>query len=167
MNADELLLQDQLCQVPDQVSQKRDSLQTVVLSGRGKMFLGGNYTPEQIQQMNTEEINQLYNKYQSAFGGRMAKSLSKSIINLYTKLVKVWLPVESEDELKSSLETDPVISNSIGDLASKLYGQFGCYLAPIITVVITANNLNFDFYKNGDHEEDTSDKPNHESCNSD
>ena len=167
MNADELLLQDQVCDVPDhftdQVSQKRDTLQAIVLSGRGKMFLGGGYTPENIQQMKPEEITQLYYKYQAVFGGRMAKSLGKTIINLYTKLAKKWLPVESEEELRSSLESDPVVSNSIGDLASKLYAVAGWYLAPIITTLITVNHLNIDLlYKNGDERESTEDdKPKH------
>ena len=152
MDADELLLSDQLChgsdQIPDQVLQKRDTLQAIVLSGRGKMFLGGNYTPENIQQMNPEEITQLYNKYQAVFGGRMARSLSKTIINLYTKLAKAWLPIESEEELRSCLESDLVVSNSIGDLASKLYVKVGWYLAPIITALITANHLNLNLYNN-------------------
>ena len=147
MNADELLNQEEPMACGEQ---KRDTLEAIILSGRGKMFLGVNYTPEDIEKMNSEEINQLYNKYRAVFGGRMAKSLGKTLINLYTKLVAAWLPIESEEELKTSLESDLVVNNSIGDFASKLYGQFGGYLAPIITAVITANNINFDFYKNGD-----------------
>ena len=155
MNADELLNQEEPIQLScGEYKQKRDTLEAIILSGRGKMFLGGNYTPEDIEKMNSEEINQLYNKYRAVFGGRMAKSLGKTLINLYTKLVTAWLPIESEEELKASLESDLVVSNSIGDLASKLYGQFGGYLAPIITAVITANNINFDFYKNGGNEND-------------
>ena len=151
MDADELL-QEQLCHVSDevtnQVTQKRDMLESLVLSGRGKTFLGGNYTPEDIQQMKSEEILKLYNKYQAVFGGRMARSLSKSMINLYTKVVKSWLPIEAEEDLKSSLELDPVISNSIGDFASRLYSKLGCYLAPVITALITLNHLDFNLYTN-------------------
>ena len=151
MDADELL-QEQFWhdsdQVSGQVSQKRDTLESLVLSGRGKTFLGGNYTPEDIQQMNSEEILKLYNKYQAVFGGRMARSLSKSMITLYIKLVKTWLPIEEEEDLKSSLEADLVVSNSIGDFASRLYSKLGCYLAPVITALITANHLNFNLYNN-------------------
>ena len=147
MNAEEFLNQE--IDLPPCKDYQRDTLEAIILSGRGKMFLGKNYTPEDIEKMSTEEINHLYNKYKSVFGGRMAKSLSKTMVNLYTKLVNFWLPIESEEELKVNLESDPVVSNSIGDFASKLYVKFGCYLAPIITALITANNINFDSYKNG------------------
>ena len=147
MNVEELLNQEQY--LPPCKDYQRDTLEAIILSGRGKMFLGKNYTSEDIEKMNSEEISHLYNKYQSVFGGKMAKSISKTMINLYTKLVTSWIPIESEEELKASLESDPVVSNSIGDFASKLYVKFGSYLAPIITALITANNINFDFYKNG------------------
>ena len=62
---------------------KRERLVASVLSGNSKMYLGKEYTEQQINEMDYNSINTLLNRYESVLSAQMTKSLSKSIINLY------------------------------------------------------------------------------------
>ena len=62
---------------------KRERLVACVLSGNSKMYLGKEYTEEQINKMDCNDVNTLLNRYESVLSAEMTKSLGKSIINLY------------------------------------------------------------------------------------
>ena len=68
------------------VRDKRERLVACVLSGNSKMYLGKEYTEEQINKMDCNDVNTLLNRYESVLSARMTKSLGKSIINLYSNL---------------------------------------------------------------------------------
>ena len=68
------------------VRDKRERLVACVLSGNSKMYLGKEYTEEQINKMDCNDVNMLLNRYESILGAQMTKSLGKSIINLYSNL---------------------------------------------------------------------------------
>ena len=65
------------------VRDKRERLVACVLSGNSKMYLGKEYTEQQINEMDYNSINTLSNRYESVLSAQMTKSLGKSIINLY------------------------------------------------------------------------------------
>ena len=46
------------------------------------MYLGKEYTEEQINKMDCNNVNTLLNRYESILSAQMTKSLGKSIINL-------------------------------------------------------------------------------------
>ena len=48
------------------------------------MYLGKEYTEEQINKMDCYDVNTLLNRYKSVLSAQMTKSLGKSIINLYS-----------------------------------------------------------------------------------
>ena len=50
------------------------------------MYLGKEYTEEQINKMDYNDVNTLLNRYLSVLSAQMTKSLGKSIINLYSNL---------------------------------------------------------------------------------
>ena len=60
------------------IKDKRERLVACVLSGNSKMYLGREYTEEQI--------NTLLNRYESVLSAQMTKSLGKSVINLYSNV---------------------------------------------------------------------------------
>ena len=60
----------------------RDKLVACVLSGNSKMYLGKEYTEEQVNKMDCNNVNTLLNRYESVLSAQMTKSLGKSIINL-------------------------------------------------------------------------------------
>ena len=52
-----------------------------VLSGNTKQTLGKEYTEQQINEMDSYNINILSKRYKSILSGQMTKSLGKSVIN--------------------------------------------------------------------------------------
>ena len=68
------------------VRDKRQRLVACVLSGNSKMYLGKEYTEQQINEMDYNSINTLLNRYESVLSAQMTKSLGKSVINLYSNL---------------------------------------------------------------------------------
>ena len=51
------------------------------LSGNSKQYLGKEYIEQQVNEMNSNYINMLSNKYESVLSAQMTKSLGKSVIN--------------------------------------------------------------------------------------
>ena len=49
------------------IKDKRERLVACVLSGNSKMYLGKEYTEEQINQMDCTNVNTLLNRYESVF----------------------------------------------------------------------------------------------------
>ena len=70
----------------NEIKDKRERLVACVLSGNSKMYLGKEYTEEQINKMGCNDVNTLLNRYESILSAQMTKSLSKSAINLYSNL---------------------------------------------------------------------------------
>ena len=62
---------------------KRQQLLECVLTGNSKLYLGKVYTEEQLAILNEEEMEKLFNNYETKISGQMVKSLGKSIINMY------------------------------------------------------------------------------------
>ena len=68
------------------VRDKRERLVACVLSGKSKMYLGKEYTEEQINEMDCTNVSTLLNRYESVLSAQMTKSLGKSVINLYSNI---------------------------------------------------------------------------------
>ena len=69
------------------------------------MYLGKEYTEEQINEMDCINVNTLLNRYKSVLSSQMTKSLGKSIINLYSNLACSVLGVGNQQELSTDLES--------------------------------------------------------------
>ena len=80
------------------VRDKRERLVACVLSGNSKMYFGKEYTEEQINKMDCNDVNTLLNRYESILSTQMTKSLGKSIINLYSNLACNVLGVGNQQE---------------------------------------------------------------------
>ena len=61
------------------VRDKREGLVACVLSGNSKMYLGKEYTEEQINEMDCTNVNTLVNRYESVLSAQMTKSLGKNL----------------------------------------------------------------------------------------
>ena len=68
------------------IRDKRERLVACVLSGSSNMYLGKEYTEQQINEMDYNNISTLLNRYESVLSVQMTKSLGKSIINLYSNI---------------------------------------------------------------------------------
>ena len=122
------------------VRNKRERLVACVLSFNSKMYLGKEYTEEQINETDCTNVNTLLNRYESVLSSQMTKSLGKSIINLYSNLACSVLGVGNQQELSTDLECDPFLNTAMQRFTCNLYYQFGALLAPISVGIITGKH---------------------------
>ena len=116
---------------------KRERLVACVLSGNSKMYLGKEYTEEQINEMDCTNVNTLLNRYESVLSAQMTKSLGKSVINLYSNIACSVLGVDNQQELSTDLECDPFLNTAMQRFTCDLYYRFGALLAPLSVGIIT------------------------------
>ena len=95
------------------VRDKRERLVACVLSGNSKMYSGKEYTEEQINKIDCNDVNTLLNRYESILSAQMTKSLGKSIINLYSNIACSVLGVGNQQELSDDLECDPFLNTAL------------------------------------------------------
>ena len=119
------------------IKDKRERLVACVLSGNSKMYLGKEYTEEQINGMDCTNVNTLLNRYESVLSVQMTKSLGKSIINLYSNIACSVLGVGNQQDLSTDLECDPFLNTAMQRFACDLYYRFGTLLAPVSFGIIT------------------------------
>ena len=119
---------------------KRERLVACVLSGNSKMYLGKEYTEQQINEMDYNGINTLLNRYESALSTQMTKSLGKSVINLYSNIACSVLGVGNQQELSTDLESDPFLNTAMQRFTCDLYYCFGALLAPVSVGIITGKH---------------------------
>ena len=122
------------------VRDKREKLVACVLSGNSKMYLGKEYTEEQINEMDCTNVNTLLNRYESLLSAQMTKSLGKSIINLYSNIACSVLGVGNQQELSTNLECDLFLNTAIQRFTCDLYYRFGALLAPVSVGIITGKH---------------------------
>ena len=122
------------------IRDKRERLLACVLSGNTKMYLGKEYTEEQINEIDYNSINTLLNRYESVVSAQMTKSLGKSIINLYSNIACSVLGVGNQQELSTDLESDPFLNTALQRFTCDLYYCFGALLAPVSVGIITGKH---------------------------
>ena len=122
------------------IKDKRERLAACVLSGNSKMYLGKEYTEEQINKMDCKDVNTLLNRYESVLSAQITKSLGKSIINLYSNLACSMLGVGSQQELSTDLECDPFLNTAMQRFTCNLYYHFNALLAPVSAGIITGKH---------------------------
>ena len=113
------------------IKDKRERLAACVLSGNSKMYLGKEYTEEQINKMDCNDVNTLLNRYESILSAQMTKSLGKSVINLYSNVACSVLGVGNQQELITDLESNPFLNTALQRFTCDLYYRFGAMLAPV------------------------------------
>ena len=122
------------------VRDKRERLVACVLSGNSKMYLGKEYTEQQIDEMDCTNINTLLNRYESVLSAQMTKSLGKSVINLYLNIACSVLGVGNQQDLSDDLECDPFLNTALQRFTCDLYYRFGAVLAPVSVGIITGKH---------------------------
>ena len=103
------------------VRDKRERLVACVLSGDSKMYLGKEYTEQQINEVDCTNVNTLLNRYESVLSAQMTKSLGKSVINLYSNIACSVLGVGNQQDLSDDLECDPFLNTAMQRFTCDLY----------------------------------------------
>ena len=104
------------------------------------MYLGREYTEEQINKMDCNDVNTLLNRYESILSAQMTKSLGKSIINLYSNIACSVLGVGNQQELSTDLECDHFLNTALQRFTCNLYYRFDTLLAPVSVGIITGKH---------------------------
>ena len=122
------------------IKDQRERLVACVVSGNSKMYLGKEYTEQQINEMGCTNVNTLLNRYESVLSAQMTKSLGKSIMNLYSNLACSVLDVGNQQELSTDLESNPFLNTAMQRFTCDLYYRFGALLAPVSVGIITGKH---------------------------
>ena len=104
------------------------------------MYLGKEYTEQQINEMDGTNVNTLLNRYVSVLSAQMTKSLGKSVINLYPNITCSALGVGNQQELSTDQESDPFLNTALQRFTCDLYYRFGALLAPVSVGIITGKH---------------------------
>ena len=123
-----------------QSDSKKQKLLECILTGNSKMYLGKSYTEDQINKLNPQEVDKLFNSYEAALSGHMVKSLGKSLIKMYSMGACAALGISNQDALSDDLETDPFLNSALQRLTCDLYYRFGSFLAPLSVGLITSRH---------------------------
>ena len=122
------------------VRDKRERLVACILSGNSKMYLGKEYTEQQISEIDCTNVNTLLNRYESVLSAQMTKSVGKSVINLYSNIACSVLGIGNQQELSTDLESNPFLNTAIQRFTCDLYYHFGALLAPVSVGIITGKH---------------------------
>ena len=106
---------------------KRQKLLEYILTGNSKLYLGKVYTEEQLNKLNEEEVEKLFNNYEAKLLGQMVKSLGKSIIIMYSMGACSALGITNQDVLSEDLENDPFLNSALQRFTCELYYRFSSF----------------------------------------
>ena len=129
---------------------KCQKLLKFVLTRNSKLYLGKVYTEEQLDKLNEEEAEKLFNSYEAKLSGQMVKSLGKSIINIYSMGACSALGITNQEALSEDLENDLFLNSALQRFTCELYYRFGSFLAPLSIGIITSRHYLSECNKNGE-----------------
>ena len=90
--------------------------------------------------MNSNYTNILSNRYESVLSAQKVKSLSKSVVNLYSNIACSVLGVGNQQDLSNDLECEPFLNTALQRFTCDLYYRFGAFLASISVGIITSKH---------------------------
>ena len=90
--------------------------------------------------MDGNNINTLSIRYESVLSAQMTKSLSKSVINLYSNVACSVLGIDNQQDLSNDLERDPFLNTAMQRFTCDLYCRFGVFLPPVSVGIITGKH---------------------------
>ena len=145
--------------------QHRERLAALAAGGRARQYLGKALSVDQVDNMEEEEVEKLYGRYEARLGAAMTKTLGAATLQLYTSAVSLFLPIppEEQPELLAELEADPFVEHAVSSATCEMYHRFGMYLAPVTAALTTLRHCRFghgahnrdDTYQDGGRSDDT------------
>ena len=123
-----------------QLDTKHQKLLECILTRNSKLYLGKVYTEEQLAKLSEEEVEKLFNNYETKLSGQMVKSSGKSIINMYSMGACSALGIRNQEALSEDLENGPFLNSALQRFTCTLYYRFGSFLAPLSVGIITSRH---------------------------
>ena len=125
------------------IADKREKLISAVMGG-GK-YIERKITVESLNNMNDEQIEKEFDKYERKLGAVMVTTLGKSMLEVYTSIASYFLPIspENKQNLTDDLNKDPFIDHALNKTCCQLYYKYGMFLAPLTTSLTTFKYCDF------------------------
>ena len=92
---------------------KRQKFLECVLTGNSKLYLGKVYTEDQLAKLSEEEVEKLFNNYETKLSGQMVKLLGRSVINMFSMGACAALGITNQDALSEDLENNPFLNSAL------------------------------------------------------
>ena len=129
----------------DEGENGRDFLVSVMGQGKRDLLPGKTpWTTARLKKVPDAGIEKLKNNFLQAEAKLKAEKtgnvVSKHIVNLYSVGVSKILKIDSTDQLRKDIDSDPVIRESMADIGALLVGAFGRFLKPLLIAAHTANH---------------------------
>ena len=127
------------------VQQHRERLAGLAAGGWAQQYLGKTLSIDQIDNLEDEEVEKLYGRYEARLGAAMTKPLGAAVLQLYTSTVSIFLliPPEEQPKLLTELESDPFVEHAVSNAMCELYHKFGMILAQLTTALTTLRHCRF------------------------
>lgn len=123
---------------------KRQVLKDAIRRGQ-KHLLPKKCTDASLDKASPEAIEKLHNDFVQRGiqekGENTARALSSQAITLYAKVVDNVVPLYSTERLRGDIEEDLIIRDSMTDLGILVFSTIGKFLAPLLLVAYTFNNV--------------------------
>ena len=129
----------------DEGENGRDFLVSVIDQAKGDLLPGKTpWTIARLEKVPDAGIEKLKNHFFQAEAKLKAEKtgnvVSKHVVNLYSVGVSKILKINSTDQLRKDIDSDPVIRESMAEIGALLVGTFGRFLTPLLIAAHTANH---------------------------
>ena len=108
-------------------------------------LLGSKWTQEKVGKASDKTINKTYAEYKqrelNEKDEKTGKTLGKHVINLYSTGISRVVKIRNVKKLEEDIQNDPITKDQMANLGCLLVCTFGNFLAPVLVVVHTVNNL--------------------------
>ena len=108
--------------------QHRERLAALAAGGRARQYLGKALSVDQVDNMEYEEVEKLYGRYEARLGAAMTKTLGAAAL---------------QPELLAELEADPFVEHAVSSATCEMYHRFGMYLALVTAALTTLRHCRF------------------------
>ena len=78
--------------------QHRERLAALAAGGRAQQYLWKALSVDQVDNMDDEEVEKLYGRYEARLGAAMTKTLGAAALQLYTSVASMFLPIPLEEQ---------------------------------------------------------------------
>ena len=124
--------------------EKREYLKSV--TDRGKAYLlGHKWTQEKVDKASNKIVNKTYAECKqrelNEKGEKTAKSLGNHVIDLYSNGISQCFKIKDVKKSHQDIEGDPLMKDQVVNLGCFSVYTLGNYLAPVLIVAHTLNNL--------------------------
>jgi hypothetical protein len=130
----------------EKITEMRERLISIAVSGQSREYFSKNISSAEIEKMSEKDLKKLYSKYETKLGALTSKTIKSHCISAYVGVLGYLLPekfkIEDKENLKKELNDGPFLSLALSKSSCEIYHKFGCFLAPIEALLLTANNVN-------------------------